>query len=288
MELRGKVGVVTGGASGIGRGMGLALAARGSHVVVADVDETRAAEVAREIAAKGVRTLAVGCDVASEASVEGLAERTWSALGRVDLLFANAGVSAGAPVLDASSKDLHWLFGVNVFGVWHACAAFGRRFRTQGTPAHIVITGSEHSLGVPHLNAGLYTATKHAVLGLADVLRRELAPDISVSILCPGVVRTDLWRAGRHRPKELGGPTESPELVRAILAEGLDPLAIGECAVAGVERGDFYIMTHPHARRYAEERSREILDAFDCQAPYREGDDRYDVNAIVGLLLSRQ
>lgn len=280
MQLRDKVAVVTGGASGIGRAIGLALAEKGTHVIVADVERGRADEVAKEIAALGVKSVGLACNVAREESVEALAEEAWKWFGSVDLLFNNAGVSGGTWLLESSAKDLRWLFEVNVFGVWYGCKAFGRRFKEQGTEAWIVNTGSEHSLGLPHIQAGFYTATKHAVLGLSDVLRSELPPHIGVSILCPGVVRTDFWNASRNRPVEHGGPAEAPKEIRAIMERGKDALEIGRQAVAGVERGDFYIVTHPHARTYVEKRSAEILAAFDAQAPFREGEERYDVTTI--------
>lgn len=280
MQIRDKVAVVTGGASGIGRAIGLALAEKGAHVVVADIEEERAHQVADEIAARGVHAMAAVCDVSKEESVEQLAERAWRELGRVDLLFNNAGVSGGTWLLDSSSKDLAWLFAVNVFGVWYGCKCFGRRFRDQGTPAWIVNTGSEHSLGLPHIQAGFYTATKHAVLGLSDVLRAELPPHIGVSILCPGVVRTEFWNASRNRPAEFGGPAEAAKEIQAIMARGKDAIEIGRQAVAGVERGDFYIVTHPHARGYVEKRYGEVLAAFDAQAPFRAGEERFDVTTI--------
>lgn len=280
MELKDKVAVVTGGASGIGRAIAAALADKGTHVVVADVEEERADAVANEVSAKGVRALAAACDVSSEAEVERLAELSWREFGRVDVLFNNAGVSGGTWLLDSSDRDLRWLFEVNVFGVWYGCRAFGRRFRDQQTPSWIVNTGSEHSLGMPHIQAGFYTATKHAVLGLTDVLRHELPPHVGISILCPGVVRTDFWNASRNRPAEYGGPAEAAAEVKAIMERGKDAAEIGRRAVEGVEREDFYIVTHPHARAYVEKRYAEILGAFDAQAPPREGEERFDVTTI--------
>jgi NAD(P)-dependent dehydrogenase (short-subunit alcohol dehydrogenase family) len=287
MEVRGATAVVTGGASGIGRGIALALAEKQAAVVLADVDQDGAAGVASELEARGARALAVACDVAEEAQVEALADRAWSAFGRVDLLFNNAGTSAGGPLLDSNAGDLAWIMAVNVAGVWHGCKVFGRRFREGKRPAWIVNTGSEHSLGVAHLYAGFYTASKHAVLGLSDVLRRELPEHVGVSILCPGVVDTAFWKAAERRPGIYGGPGEPQPVARRIMARGMDPLEVGRRAVAGVERGDFYIVTHAHARAFAEERWREISAAFDRQAPPRPGDERYDVNAIIRELLSR-
>jgi NAD(P)-dependent dehydrogenase (short-subunit alcohol dehydrogenase family) len=280
MELRDKVAVVTGGASGIGRAIVLALADRGAHVVVADIDAGHAARVAEEAAAEGVHAVAVACDVAKEAQVEALAESAWQRFGRVDVLFNNAGVGGATWLLESTDRDLRWLFEVNVFGVWYGCRVFGRRFRDQGTKAWIVNTGSEHSLGMPHVQAGFYTATKHAVLGLTDVLRHELPPHIGVSILCPGVVSTDFWNAGRQRPVEHGGPVEAAKEVKAIMERGKDAAEIGRRAVEGVEREEFYIVTHPHARAYVEKRYDEIRAAFDRQAPPRPGEERFDVTTI--------
>lgn len=280
-DLRDRVAVVTGGGSGIGRGIVLALAEVGCHVVVADVEPAAAEGVATEAAARGVRSLALRTDVTQLAQVDALADRAWGAMGRVDLLFNNAGVGSTSPLLDASENDMKWLFAVNVFGVWNGCAVFGHRFAAQDTPADIVNTGSEHSLGVPHVLAGFYTATKHAVLGLSDVLRREVPPHVRVHVLCPGIVQSGFWNSGRNRPDAFGGALEAPAGFKAIQDRGMDAGEIGRRAVAGVRRGDFYIVTHPHARTFADERHREITAAFDAQAPRQPGDERWDVNRIV-------
>ena len=285
-DLKDKVAVVTGGASGIGKSICLALAEKGTHVVVADIEQSKAEESAQEIAQGGVRTLAVQCDVADLNSVEQLAEQSWSHFEHVDLLFNNAGVAGGGPLLDSTTNELHWLFNVNVFGVWNGCKVFGQRFRDQGTPAHIVNTGSEHSLGVPNTQIGFYTATKHAVLGLTDVLRREVPDHMGVSILCPGIVRTEIWNAARNRPEALGGPQDGPPEAQVIMDQGMDAREIGRRAVAGVERGDFYIFTHSHVRKFVEERTTEILATFDAHAPRTEGDEKYDVNAIIGRVMA--
>jgi len=287
MQIQDKVAVVTGGASGIGRALGLALAEKGAHVVIADVEEERARAVASEIAARGARTLALPCDVTSEDSVEALAEETWRHFGRCEIVCNNAGVGGGTWLLDSSAKDLRWIFEVNVFGVWYGCKTFGRRFREQGTEAWILNTGSEHSLGLPHVQSGFYTASKHAVLGLTDVLRAELPAYIGISILCPGVVATDFWNAARNRPQQYGGRAEAAPEIKAIMEQGKDALEIGRRAVEGIERGDFYILTHPHARAYADKRYAEIGAAFDTQAPMKKGEERYDVTSIAFEVISR-
>ncbi len=257
-DLKDKVAVVTGGASGIGRGIARALAHEGSQVVVADVELSPAEEVAEELTGLGVRSLAVVCDVTDRASVEALAQRAFAEFGRVDLLCNNAGVGQAGPIAEAKVEDLEWVFAVNVFGVWNGCSAFVPRFKAQGSPAHILNTGSEHSIGVP---------SKHAVLGLSDVLRRELAPfGIGVTILCPAAVKTEIWNAGRNRPERFGGPLRSPEAFRNFLAAGMDPDAVGRVAVSAIRRGDFYALSHPEIRKLVEERYAELLAAFDAPA----------------------
>jgi len=264
MEIAGSVAVVTGGASGIGRGIARAFAARGADVVVADVDAARATEAATELARGGVRSLGVGCDVTERAAVEALAERAWSAFGRVDILCNNAGVGILAPIVETPVRDAEWVFAVNVWGVIHGCQVFVPRFIAAGRPAHVLNTGSEHSVGIPFPGMGIYTATKHAVLALSDVLRRELEPHrIGVSILCPGVVRTEIWNAGRSRPERFGGRQESPAEFASFLEAGMDPDDVGRIAVAGIAAGDFFIMSHPEVRAVPEARCQDVLAAFD-------------------------
>src|SRR5262245_53252799 len=138
MEIAGKVAVVTGGASGIGRGIGRALAARGANVVVADVDAGRAGDVASELERAGVKSIAVLCDVTDRASVEALADRAWRAFGRVDVLCNNAGVGTLGAVVETPVRDTEWIFAVNVWGVIHGCQVFVPRFIAAGRPAHVL------------------------------------------------------------------------------------------------------------------------------------------------------
>jgi NAD(P)-dependent dehydrogenase (short-subunit alcohol dehydrogenase family) len=267
-DLKDRVAVVTGAASGIGRGIARALAAKGCHVVAADVDVAGIEQLASELGAAGVRSIAVRCDVTDPAALQALADRAWDAFGAVDVLCNNAGVGGLGTVAEAKPSDVEWIFAVNVFGMLYGCAAFVPRFQAAGRPAHVLNTGSEHSLGVPFPGMGVYTASKHAVLGLSDVLRREVAVfDIGVSVLCPAVVRTEIWNAGRTRGERFGGPVQAAEELRQFMASGLDPDDVGRIAVAGIERNDFLILTHPEVRQIAEERSATVLAAFDAHFP---------------------
>jgi NAD(P)-dependent dehydrogenase (short-subunit alcohol dehydrogenase family) len=170
---------------------------------------------------------------------------------------------------------------LNVLGVLNGCVVFGRRFLEQGTPAHIVNTGSENSLGMAHTHAAMYTASKHAVLGLSDVLRHELPEFVGVSILCPGIVPSNLQSALRNRPDRFGGAIEVERRASTPSGIGLLPDEIGERVVRGIRQSDFYIVTHPPVREIVEERADEILAAFDAQAPRFAGDERLDTRALL-------
>ena len=283
-DLKDKVAVITGGASGIGLGIARALAKRGTHIVIADIQKEKAKAAADELAKTGVRTLAFPCDVSERNAVERLADQAWSTFGHVDLLFNNAGAfpSVG-PLIDADENVFRWILDVNVIGVWHGCSIFGKRFLKQGTPAHIVNTGSEHSISPAHPFAGFYTASKHTVLALSDILRMELPDFIGVSILCPGTIRTNLMNSTRYRLDRYGGPKEPDPAISdgGPMKLGMDPDEIGERAIEGILRGDFYIVTHPHVREFVEERYKEILTAFDAQAPHYPGDDQYNPRKLL-------
>jgi NAD(P)-dependent dehydrogenase (short-subunit alcohol dehydrogenase family) len=268
MEIKGAVVVVTGAGSGIGRGMSLAFADAGAHVVVADVVQEAAERVAAEVAARGVRGLARTVDVARRESVEALAEAAYAEFGVVNVLCNNAGVGAMGALDQLGEGDWNWVFSVNVGGIFHGVRAFVPRMKAQGAPAHIVNTASEHALAIPSGQLAAYSATKHAVLGLSDVMRHDYAgTTIGVSVLCPGLVATQIWNAARNRPEEHGGPREMPARVgRRWERNGMDPLAVGRCVVEGVRRGDFYILTHTEVRANVEQRYRELLAAFDALA----------------------
>jgi meso-butanediol dehydrogenase / (S,S)-butanediol dehydrogenase / diacetyl reductase len=262
MDIRNLGVVVTGAGSGIGRGIALALAKAGaSGVVVADVQLDRAESVAAEIRALGVEAQGFRCDVSSLESVEALAQFSWSRLGHVEILCNNAGVVTTGPGFETSERDVQWQFAVNVFGVFHGCKVFGRRFLASGRRAWICNTGSHHAVGTPSVGLPTYVATKHAVLGFTDAFRLEYGQHIGFSILCPGIVNTNAWDAGRNRPAEYGGPTQgNPQNLAALQNYGLSPEFVGDLVARGIRNEEFYIWTHPYTlelidQRYAESRS---------------------------------
>jgi NAD(P)-dependent dehydrogenase (short-subunit alcohol dehydrogenase family) len=226
------------------------------------------------------------CDVADANSVETSAGEALSALGGIDLVVHAAGVSAGALAIEASAENQRWVIDVNLHGTIHVGGSFGRILVSQESSSRIVFTGSEHSLGVPHVGSAVYTASKHGVLGYADVLRRELPAHVAVSVLCPGLVGTDLWRSATRRGEAYGGPETAPQGAESVMAAGMPVEQVAEAVLRGVDAGEFLIVTHGHARRYARERFDHINGAFDRQAP-DEHDDRYEVSRVFSDLRRR-
>lgn len=284
MNIKGKAAVVTGGASGIGLGIAQALIEKGCRVMIADIEEAKAIAAAEKLSKLGGDVKAQACDVASYASVTQLADAAWDAFGEVNLVFNNAGVGTTGNLIDTDPAEVDWVLNVNLKGVWNGCSVFGKRFVAQESNSVICNTASEHALGVPHLGQGIYTASKHALLGMSDVMRGELPEHVSVSVVCPGLVKTELHTASRNGPS--GMPSDEVASMGAqVLARGMNPLDIGRLTVAGVERGDFLIMTHPHARTFAEKRWQDIEEGFD-KAPEVENAEQYDVTSVIQSVFS--
>lgn len=286
MDIHNKTAVVTGGGNGIGKALCTALAEAGANVVIADIELDAAEAVKAEISATGARCLALAVDVTDEGSVTRMRDAAQEAFGSVDLLVNNAGVMHPTkPLFETTSADLEWVMSVNVGGVMNGIRSFVPLFIEQGTPAWILNTASEHSLGVPHLGGGLYTASKHAVLGLSDVLRRELPEHIGVSVLCPGIVGTTLWKASERRQDRYGGAEAGSEQAGAAMQHiGMPVEDVAEATIRGLEEENFFIVTHPHAVEFGKSRWDEIESAFATQAPRFEGDEKYDLNLVLKQL----
>jgi NAD(P)-dependent dehydrogenase (short-subunit alcohol dehydrogenase family) len=269
----GRVAVVTGAASGIGRALAEAFAAAGSAVVVADLDAAEAESVAAGIRAGGGDALAVEVDVTEPGSVERLAAATVDRYGRVDVLCNNAGVSTFNLMRDQTLDDWKWVVDVNFWGVVHGVHIFVPIMREQGTRGHIVNTASIAGLlsGVAFI--GPYDATKVAVVSISETLAQELAIDgtpIGVSVLCPSSVNTKVMESERGRPAALGVEhrTETAESVRLSIKDsftgpdGLEPSQVAARVLDAIRNGEFWIVTHPGERPSVEARAKAILDAF--------------------------
>jgi len=269
----GRVAVVTGAGSGIGRALAEALAGAGSAVVVADIDRDAGEAVAAGIRSGGGRADAVVVDVADAGSVEGLADAAVAGHGRVDVLCNNAGVSTFNLIADQTLEDWRWVLSVNLWGVIHGVHAFLPVFRRQGTPAHIVNTASIAGLlsGVAFI--GPYSATKVAVVSISETLVKEFAIaqlPIGVSVLCPSSVDTRVMESERSRPPALGVEhrTELAEAVRLGIRDsftgptGLTPAHVAQRVMDAIREDRFWIVTHPGERPQVEERFAAALAAF--------------------------
>jgi NAD(P)-dependent dehydrogenase (short-subunit alcohol dehydrogenase family) len=286
VNLTGRVVAVTGAGSGIGAAMAREAAARGATAVaVIDLDEDAARAVADDLAATGVAANAYRCDVADSEAVEQTAAAVTADLGVPGLVCANAGVGTDVtPLLDESPDTLNWVLSVNVVGTWATLRAFGRRMVAAQDPGWLLVTASEHSLGLPFPGNGSYTMSKHAVLGMADVLRAELPDHVGISALLPGLVATGLARSATRRPDKFGGPGAESDGARMLLAHGMAPEVVAHAAFDGVAREQFLIATHAHAQRYWQKRSGDIDDAFTALAATDIPNDSYDVMDVVARL----
>ena len=268
MQLAQKAAIVTGAGSGIGRGIALALAKSGVSVIIADIEEAKAQAVAQEVAALGVRSGHFRLDVRDPAQVKALADHSWATLGRIDILCNNAGVVVPGPALEISDADFRWQSEVNVIGVLNGMRECAPRFIAQGGPAWIVNTGSHQAIGVPSIGVAAYIATKHAVLGLTDAFRKELGAHIGFSLLCPGIINTSIWDAGRNRPSEFGGSfAGDPRNQAALLSRGMRPERVGDLVARGIEAEEFYIWTHPQDLELIESRYQEAKQSLLRQWP---------------------
>lgn len=266
-DLSGKVALVTGAGSGIGRGIALACADEGMHVILADVQEGTAQAVAAEVEAKEVQALPVDLDVTDTVSYEWLAEQVYAEFGELNLLVNNAGVMTAGSVSQSTQADWDWTFAVNLTGVVNGIQTFLPRMRAQDGEAHIVNTVSMAGLRLNEVvQLGVYSASKHAAFAYTESLRSELAAEgIGVSALCPGGVDTLIGEAGRNRPDQFGGPREGPEpgFSPGMMSQQMDPEDVGRIVVKGVKANRWLIFSHPELRSHVERRYQRIMDDFD-------------------------
>jgi len=199
MRLPNKVAVITGGAQGIGRAIALGMGREGAKVVVADLQGDKAKTVADEVRTLGTDAIAVEVNVASEPSVNRLADQTFERFGRVDILINDAGVYLKSPVVSKSEEEWDRTLDVNLGGNFLCARAFVPAMRTQKSGRIISIASSIAHSGAREFAD--YAASKAGIIGFVKALARELGPDgITVNAICPGSANTDMPR--RHRSEE--------------------------------------------------------------------------------------
>lgn len=277
-ELQGRNAVVI-GTGGIGRGIALGLATEGMAVGVTDIDPGAADAVAAEVTAGGGRAVAAQADATSRLSLDSLAARMVTELGGVNVLVNTVGVILDRRLDEATEEDWQWFLEFNVLASVRSVNSFLPHLRASGDEAHIVITSSMAGLlalppaMVGGIYNGLYTTTKHALIGYCDMLRAELEPEgIGVSVLCPGLVAGNLSAtSAKNRPERFGGPLPSPERRAASGMPGAMPGDdVGPIVARGIKGNRFYIFTHPdESAALVQRRHQGVLDDFEF---YRSAD----------------
>jgi NAD(P)-dependent dehydrogenase (short-subunit alcohol dehydrogenase family) len=264
-KLRGKVAVVTGGASGIGKAVAGRAAAEGMKVVLADIEESALKEAELELSEQGADVISVVTDVADANSVRELRDQALRRYGAVHLIHNNAGVGVQGLLWTVSEEDWRWILGVNLWGVIHGIATFVPLLIDQGE-GHVVNTASVAGLTSSPMS-GPYGATKHAIVTISETLYRDLemvgAP-VGVSVLCPGFVQTRMAESSRNRPawapeRDAGGAARTSAYMRKLAADGIAPAAVAKCVMDAVQHNTFYILTEPRFSEAIKTRMEDIL-----------------------------
>ena len=269
-ELGGRTAVVV-GVGGVGRGIARQLAAHGMRVVVADVRADVASTVADDLTATGGRAMACPVDATDRGSLKALAERASREFGGPHLLVNTVAAITDRPLDRCTELDWAWIIESNLLSMVRSVDVLLPYLRAHRHPAHIVLTNSVAGLVAmgPEalrggLHNGLYTTTKHALVGFAEMLRQELAPEgIGVSMLCPGTVEGNLRsNAARLRPDRYGGPEPDPQVGMEPKRDPMPGLEVGRLLVRAVRADEFWVFTHPQTQEMIESRHQAQRRAF--------------------------
>jgi NAD(P)-dependent dehydrogenase (short-subunit alcohol dehydrogenase family) len=266
-QVEGKVAFITGGAGGIGFGMAQAFLRSGMKVIMADVLQERIDEAAHILAQSTNRDYHfIKVDVTDRAAMAAAADEAERVFRKVHVLCNNAGVYGNLPIETASYEDWDWVLGVNLGGVVNGLVSFLPRMIAHGEGGHIVNTSSMAGI-IPLPSAGgLYATSKFAVRGLTDSLRLALGVhNIGVSVLCPGMTRTRILEAEKHRPAREANPPPDPAdagLFNPDMSDGMDPIELGERVLLGIRRNDAYILPHGEFKEEVKGLFDEILAGF--------------------------
>lgn len=258
-DVSGRVALVTGAASGIGRSTALLLADRGAHLIVCDRDEVRLREVEAEINHRSRCVLARKVDVSSREEFSRFADEVHGVVPAVDVLVNNAGVGLSGGVLQTTLEDWQWVLGVNLWGVIHGCHFFVPKMVARGRGGYVANVASAYGYFGGRDAMG-YVTSKFAVFGMTESLREELRPHgIGVSVICPGLIATDIMRTGRVRsPRSVTGHdlradkvTEDEAMRERAMkfwkTQGHSPDVVAEAILRGMASGRGVVPVTPEA-----------------------------------------
>ena len=268
-QFEGKVAVVTGAASGIGKALATAFADVGMKIVLADVEAAALEVAAEELRSSGADVFAVTADVAQAADVDRIGAAAMDVFGALHVACNNAGVSGGGLSWEIDLETWRWILDVDLWGVIHGVHTFTPLIIASGG-GHIVNTASMAGLTS---NPGMspYNVAKHGVVTLSETLSVELQmthPEVGVSVLCPGWVRTRINESERNRPDLVGvqeveetdaGLLALKEMVNTWIAEGLQPAHVASLVIEAMRENRFYVLTHPEWQGMIQDRIDRML-----------------------------
>ena len=269
--LNGKGAVVTGGASGIGLATAKVLASKGAKVVLADIEQGALDRAVADLRADGAEAHGVICDVRSLEAVQALADAAFDALGQVHVVFNNAGIAVGGPILEMTHDDWRWTIDVDLWGPIHGVEAFLPRIVEQGDGGHILFTASFAGL-VPNSGLGPYCVAKYGVVALAEVLYRELREhEIGVSVLCPMRVGTNIGNSERNRQADYGSAPEQSLVLdqdpanEELAGRVIEVDGVARLTVDAIEQNRLYVLPHEESRTSIRRRFERIDRTFEQQ-----------------------
>ena len=276
-DFSGKVAVVTGGASGIGRAMADRFAAAGMKLVLADIERAPLEAAAKEIREGGAEVVASLTDVTDESAIEALLQTTLDAYGTAHVVCNNAGVAAGGPVWEMTTSDWEFTLGANLWGVIYGVKVFAPTLLEQNE-GHFVNTASMAGL-VSGGNMAAYNVSKFGVVALSESLFQDLRAAesrVGVSVLCPAFVQTKIWDSERNRPEalrkerteeEAQARAEGREVLRAVIENAMPASKVADAVHDAILANQLYILTHESSYPAIEARMRNILDGTNPAPP---------------------
>lgn len=265
----GKTAVITGGASGIGLALAQRFAQARMNIVLADIQQDALDQAVATLQEHQAKVIGVNTNTMVRDSIDALAEAAISEFGKVHILCNNAGVASSSSALgrgiwEVPEADWDWVMGVNFNGVLYGLQTFVPHMLEHGEASHIVNTASLAGLMA---GGGTYGVSKHAVLNLTETLYNDLqtkGANIGASVLCPGLVSTNIFDAERNRPSTLQAGDKPDEamldMARTMLSKGMNPADIAQIVFDAICEERLYVLPHPSWDGYVRNRVEAILE----------------------------